>query len=49
MAFSVFLGRDGTFHRFTYVKMHIARIYVLPVPQKQTMLKPARVLRAPLQ
>ena len=27
MALSPFLGRDGVFHRFAYVKLHIARIY----------------------
>ena len=35
MALSLFLGRDGVFHRFTYVKLHIARIYDLAGPQRR--------------
>ena len=38
MALSPFLGRDGVFHRFTYVKLHIARIYDLFVPQDKNTL-----------
>ncbi len=36
MALSPFLGRDGVFHRFAYVKLHIARIYDLAGPQRRT-------------
>ena len=35
MALSSFLGRDGVFHRFTYVKLHIARIYDASTRQPQ--------------
>ena len=38
MALSLFLGRDGVFHRFTYVKLHIARIYDLFVLQDKNTL-----------
>jgi hypothetical protein len=41
MGFSPYLGRDGLLHTFTYVKVHTARIYEVPGPQKQHTTKPA--------
>ncbi len=47
MALSLFLGRDGVFHRFTYVKLHIARVYDLLVPAgKEHTEAPRRPHRA---
>ena len=33
MGLSLFLGRDGLLHPFTYIPVHTARIYDAPTPQ----------------
>jgi hypothetical protein len=43
MAFSPYQGPDGLFHRFTYIKLHIARIYDEPTPPA----KRVRYMRTP--
>ena len=45
MGLSLFLGRDGLFHPFTYITVHTARIYDVPTPQTKRRLGRGAIAR----